>query len=329
MEHEPNDIAGGAKQTNNLEGLTAFQKLLKGDAAARSAVLGHLVPIASAPEGSKIQEVAPALLQTDTEISLKPKSNSTETLDTLPPLAPPPVGDFIKTQSRGPVESVKKMGQTEKIDSMPVPSTNPDSASRPQSSIERSSPRPVASERLERSEQSLGTIELEQLAKTIMVDGISLQEIYATKQIDEEGLRAVVEIHLRGGNVDAMRRQLNQEIIEQQRKFERDPFYKRDNRTTSQADNQTDSASRLATTLASKKIISQSVLLVGAVASSTRKATKDVAKKAGKSISDNVLKAQDRSAQSSLTSGTSDARNWISIAAVVVIYSIILILLLN
>ncbi len=152
-----------------------------------------------------------------------------------------------------------------------------------------------------RSERAIGKAELKQLAKAIRVDGVSLQEIYNSKQIDDEGLRAVIDMHLRGGDIQ---KQLTQEIIEKQKMFERDPFNRK--RSHGQV--------RKAISNASEKIAETSASLA--------KTSQQAAAKAGKSIASGTQKAQAKVAE-----GT-ETQLWSGIAAIVIIYAIILALLL-
>lgn len=69
-------------------------------------------------------------------------------------------------------------------------------------------------------EQSLPTADLTELANNIRIDGVSIQEMYAAKRIDEEGLRRIVAEYLRGGDV---RKMIASEVMRQQVKYERDP----------------------------------------------------------------------------------------------------------
>lgn len=69
-------------------------------------------------------------------------------------------------------------------------------------------------------EQNLQATDLTELAQNIRIDGVSLQEMYTAKRIDEEGLRRIVAEYLRGGDV---RKMIASEVMRQQVKYERDP----------------------------------------------------------------------------------------------------------
>lgn len=151
-----------------------------------------------------------------------------------------------------------------------------------------------------RSETAIGKGELMEMAKTIKIDGVPLRDIYESKQIDEEGLRAVVETYLRGGDVQ---KQLAREVIEKQKSFERDPLNRK--RSRGQV--------RQALSQASSRIVGKTVEVA--------KTSQQAASKAGKSLKSGAQKAQDNISQGS------DARNWVGIGAVVIIWSIILFLI--
>ncbi len=300
MEHEVHQATKESEQARREKSLAAFRDLLAGDPAARAAVLGHAVPPepkvetdAKPPERTVNQPKAEATPTGGyTEISLQApdigwqERRSNHDDEPLPPLAPPPVTAWMRQNE--------------------VSGTSGHSAHSPATEKMTSSPEyPPATEQ---SERSYGKLEIERLASTIMIDGISLKDIYESKQIDEEGLRAVVETYLRGGDI---KKQLNMEIIEKQKSFERDPFTRKNNHKHSHNTGNL----RQTVSQASKKIVAQSVV----VANTTRKK----AVKAGKSLASSTLKAQE-----TLSEG-SDTRRWTGIAAVIVIYTIILILLLG
>ncbi len=287
MEHEVHEAPKESEQARREKSLAAFKDLLAGDPAARAAVLGHAVP--PEPKTETETKVETAAAGGYTEISLQApdigwqERRPSHDDEPLPPLAPPPVTAWMRQGEMS--------GQTAHS---PAP--------------EQMAPSPEYQLAGAQSERSYGKLEIERLASTIMIDGISLKDIYESKQIDEEGLRAVVETHLRGGDI---KKQLNMEIIEKQKSFERDPFNRKNNHKHSHT------AGNLRNTVsqASEKIVAQSVV----IAKSTRK----TATKAGKSLAESTLKAQEK-----LSEG-SDTRRWTGVIAVVVIYTIILILLLS
>ena len=72
---------------------------------------------------------------------------------------------------------------------------------------------PQSSLRLRRKELLL-------IASKVEVQGISLKKMHENRQISEKGLRRIIEVYLRGGNV---KKALRRELIEREIDFERDP----------------------------------------------------------------------------------------------------------
>jgi hypothetical protein len=165
------------------------------------------------------------------------------------------------------------------------------------------------------AEHSLNKRELMKVAKDIKIDGVPVKEIYNAKRIDEAGLRAVVETYLRGGDV---RQQLIEEITVKEQSFERDPVFRdhmlnadreRRARSNGSSDNSSGSGGRLQS--------------VGRALGSMAATTENSARSAGRAIASGAKTAQRDLIDNSNTT------DWLSITAVVVLYSIILILLLN
>jgi hypothetical protein len=69
-------------------------------------------------------------------------------------------------------------------------------------------------------DDSLEYSRLLDLAESIRIDGVSVHEMYSARRIDEAGLRRIVAEYLRGGD---LRDIITSEIIRVQLKFERDP----------------------------------------------------------------------------------------------------------
>jgi hypothetical protein len=68
--------------------------------------------------------------------------------------------------------------------------------------------------------QTMTRVELLSLASEIDIDGTNLKQVYESHLITELGLRRVISIYLRGGNV---KRSLRRELVEREIDFERDP----------------------------------------------------------------------------------------------------------
>ena len=166
-------------------------------------------------------------------------------------------------------------------------------------------------------ERQLGKRELLKVAKDIKIDGISLKEIYNANRLDDEGLRATVNAYLRGGDV---RQRLAQEVALKEQSFEWDPVLRKqhmqgERRKVSEleqrrADQATGHGGGVGRTV--------STALSTAAAS-----TESAARSAGRAISSGAKTAQRDLIDNANTT------DWLSITAVVVLYSIILILLLT
>jgi|GEM_PF-2493162 len=168
-------------------------------------------------------------------------------------------------------------------------------------------------------ERQLGKRELMSVAKDIKVDGISLKELYKANKIDEDGLREVVRTHLRGGDV---RQQLAKEVVIKEKSYELDPVLRQQymhgerERETSPSKSSHNRESRTGN-------VSQTLGAVGGVLGSAAAGTGSVARSAKQAISKGAKTAQRDLIDNSNTT------DWLSITAVVVLYSIILILLLT
>jgi hypothetical protein len=68
--------------------------------------------------------------------------------------------------------------------------------------------------------QTMTRVELLTLASKIDIDGTNLRQVYEAHLLGERGLRRVIAIYLRGGNV---KRSLRRELVEKEIDFERDP----------------------------------------------------------------------------------------------------------
>lgn len=109
-------------------------------------------------------------------------------------------------------------------------STKPEKTAKPaaETSIKETQPKqekiqPTTPEARPEAAEHAGGIareELMALAASIRVEGVSIEEMFKAKRIDEEGLRRIVVAFLRGEDI---RRLVADEVIRQQMRFERDP----------------------------------------------------------------------------------------------------------
>jgi hypothetical protein len=164
-----------------------------------------------------------------------------------------------------------------------------------------------------RAERHLGKRELMRVAKDIKIDNVRLKDIFSAKRIDEVGLRSVVDTYLRGGDI---RQQLTREIVKKEQSYERDPQL-RHTRQQERDERRSAKQSKPAGVLgqAGGVVTSQG----GKLASSAQK----TAKSAGQAIAASAKQAQHDIIDNSNTS------DWLSITAVVVLWSIILVLWLG
>jgi hypothetical protein len=68
--------------------------------------------------------------------------------------------------------------------------------------------------------QTMRRSELLAVAQKIIIDGTTLRQIYESHLVGEKGLRRIIAVHLRGGNI---KRTLKRELVEREIDFERDP----------------------------------------------------------------------------------------------------------
>jgi hypothetical protein len=158
----------------------------------------------------------------------------------------------------------------------------------------------------EKPVSEMGRSELLKIAKSINIDGVKLKEVFAAKRIDQEGLRAVVETYLRGGDV---KRQLTEEVVAKEQSFERDPLlrHQRPGRLNALASGVTGSARDL--------IQEHGSQLVASSQKSAKKATR-------------VLASGAKQAQHEIIDN-SNAMDWLSFTAIVIVWSLIVFLLFH
>lgn len=166
------------------------------------------------------------------------------------------------------------------------------------------------------SERQLGKQELLKLAKDITIDGVRLKDVYNTNRIDEAGLRAVVDVYLRGGDI---KQRLTQEIIAKEQSYERDPQLRHQRLDP-------EFGAKVRGSKAAQKVgnvLGQAKAIAGEQGAKLAATSQKSAKSASK-----VLASGAKQAQHDLIDNASTA-DWLSITAVVVVWSIILILWLG
>lgn len=212
---------------------------------------------------------------------------------------------FERIRPRGPAESA------------PVPAAARMAAAKATEAMTRSVRAPEAVEAAgARPERQLGKHELMKIAKDIKVDGVSLKDVYSANRIDEEGLRAVVDAYLRGGDV---RQQLSREVIAKEQSFERDPRVRHHRISASQGRKERSSKAGEAI----GKAWGHTKEIVGEQGSKLAVSSQKTAKKASKVVAKGAKQAQHELIDNSSTTG------WLLITGVVVVYSIILLILVG
>jgi len=154
---------------------------------------------------------------------------------------------------------------------------------------------PAAARPAETAAAPMDRRELMRIAKAIKIEGIRLKDVFNAKRIDEAGLRAVVEVYLQGGDV---RQRLTQEVINKEKSFEIDPL----NRGRRNDDQPTGGGS-----------LSRAADKAREQGSRLAESSKSTAQKAGKALA---------GAQQELIENT-DSITWLSVTAVVIIWSLI------
>lgn len=98
----------------------------------------------------------------------------------------------------------------------------------------------------EKKAQSMNRKELMALSEKIVVDGASLRQIYESRSISDRGLRRLITVYLKGGNV---KRSLQQELIEKEIDFERDPLLRDRGHSLAEHDQESQQSSHLGPSL--------------------------------------------------------------------------------
>lgn len=161
---------------------------------------------------------------------------------------------------------------------------------------------------------SMGKRELLRVAKTIRIEGISLKDVFNAKRIDEAGMRSVVETYLRGGDV---RQKLTQEVIAKEKSFEVDPLSRQ-----YKLDSERQATSAAAPTSDTAANVPEAEVLPSA--GGTSEAPAPAPKPSG---SKTALTAASAASTARRVVESGDSVTWLGVTAVVIIYSLIVMLL--
>jgi hypothetical protein len=164
-------------------------------------------------------------------------------------------------------------------------------------------------------EQYLGKQEVLRVAKDIKVEGIRLKDMFDAGRIDEAGMRSVVNTYLRGGDI---RQQLTRELVAKERSYERDPQLRhvRKEEKGETFEKQAKKASRAGDNNVEARGAYGSSQPLATTARNSVKAAGRVVVRSAKTVQNDLID----------NSNTSD---WIGVTAVVVLWSIILVILLS
>lgn len=176
--------------------------------------------------------------------------------------------------------------------------------------------RPVPSSPEAPADIRMNDRELLQTAKSIRIEGVSLKDIFEARRIDKEGLRQVVAVFLRGGNY---REQLRREITAKEMSFERDPLF-RHNRRSAEDNGKTASAEKPG---ALKRGLAAAQENLGPTGARLAQAAQSTAGKAGKAVASGTKQATDKLVE------RGDNEMWYGITAIVIVYSIIVLLFIT
>ncbi len=163
----------------------------------------------------------------------------------------------------------------------------------------------------EKPVSEMGRGELLRIAKNITIDGVKLKDVFNAKRIDKEGLRAVVETYLRGGDV---KRQLAEEVVAKEQSFEKDPLLRHHRPASSvKLSGAAVKAASVATEGVRGFIRGHGPRLAGT--------SQKTAKKASRILLNGVMHAHQEIIDKSKTS------DWLFITAIVIVWSLIIFLL--
>ncbi len=176
--------------------------------------------------------------------------------------------------------------------------------------------RPVPSSPEAPADVRMNDRELLQTAKAIRIEGVSLKDIFEARRIDKEGLRQVVAVFLRGGNY---REQLRREITAKEMSFERDPLF-RHNRRSAEDNGKTASGEKSG---ALKRGLVAAQENLGPTGARLAQAAQSTAGKAGKAVASGTKQATDKLVE------RGDNEMWYGITAIVIVYSIIVLLFIT
>lgn len=250
------------------------------------------------------------------DTSTEPENRQPKGSDASTPDMPPPLSS--ETDNHAPMPAVAafehaSVSQHGEREQKAVPRAAKSAAAR---AVERTMS--TTDQKAGHSEQ-LGKRDLMRLAKSIKIDGVRLKDIYAAQRIDEVGLRAIIDCYLRGGDI---KQQLTEELLAKEQTYERDPFLRHDKLTPEQHYIRGGTIDQESPNGAGTEF-ERFKQLTPQAHRTTTKPTKKSARSIGRIVSHNAkLVRQDLVDHSNIT-------DWISIAAVVVLYAIILILLLG
>lgn len=164
------------------------------------------------------------------------------------------------------------------------------------------------------SAKSMGKRELLRVAKTIRIEGISLKDVFNAKRIDEAGMRAVVETYLKGGDV---RHALTREVVAKEKSFEVDPLsrqYKLDSQ-------------RQASLMAAGSADAAANVPEAEVMPPAHGAPETPAQVPKQASSKGALTASSAASTARRVVESGDSVTWLGVTAVVIIYSLIVMLL--
>jgi hypothetical protein len=259
----------------------------------------------------------------------------------IPETPPPLLGVVHETQAAGGNEQTKQSAFDRLMhnlrESKFIPSTARAAAG---AAIERTARTPeqtgqtmLAAEQTGTQTEQLGKRELLRIAKDILIDGVRLKDIYDAKRLDEAGLRAVVECYLRGGDV---KQQLARELLSKESSYERDPNL----RHTLQDASQSPAANQVSDGVKAvgRKAVEGPAEMLGAALLAGANPNRDDRQQASpvsknmstrtRIISDNMVTRGIQTLRHDLIENANIA-DWLSVTAVVLLYSIILILLVR
>lgn len=168
-------------------------------------------------------------------------------------------------------------------------------------------------------QQHLPKREVLKIAKDIKIEGVTLKDIYSAKRLDEAGLRTVVAVYLRGGDV---RGSLSREITAKEMSFERDPMFRRQQRSAEVLEH-------------ASALLAKTGERLGRAADKSLATAKDLAGERGVKIAEAAQQKASQTAKSVAASAKQAQRDfidggntsdWFGVTAVVLVWSAILLI---